>query len=114
MNVNERQRPRLHLLWPSFQKTAVISIRPLNSNGPLSSLTVTDFDPLAPFVLFSFGDVKVIVIRRRRFGKLIFRALDRHCNSVYESEQVLQGKAAILREHHTQVGHLDRITEIKL
>jgi len=62
-NVNESQRPRQHLLWPSFQKTAVISTRPLNSNGPSSSLTVTDFDPLGPFVLFSFGDVKVVVIR---------------------------------------------------
>jgi hypothetical protein len=52
------------------------------------SLILTDFDTLAPCVLFSFGDVTVIDIRRWHLWQTDFRA-GRHRHPMHESEQVL-------------------------
>lgn len=72
-------------------------------NDLLCPLVVTDFVARVHYVLFSFGDVTVIDIRRLYLLKLIF-GTGRHFNAVYESEQVLPCKTAVLRKCHTKVG----------
>jgi hypothetical protein len=89
MSVSRRQRPRQHLLYysqPSSQKAATVSTPTSKSKDPLLS-GLTEFDALAPCVLFNFGDVKAI--DDVTFGRLIFR-VGGHCHPMYESEQVLQ------------------------